>query len=86
MELYVELMQATGKAFLTERSDQGHGTPLVSTADLLAMQIYKHPAAVLTLDMLHLQTSDIEESNVRSGCAQNDPGGNSTEGWCGPGG
>jgi len=28
MEKYAELMNTTGKAFLTERSDQGHGTPI----------------------------------------------------------
>eukprot|EP01051_Picozoa_sp_SAG22_P006399 SAG22_NODE_418_length_10750_cov_11.722280_6_plen_202_part_00 len=27
MDLYAALMNATGKAFLVERSDQGHGTP-----------------------------------------------------------
>ena len=27
MDHYAELMNATGKAFLVERSDQGHGTP-----------------------------------------------------------
>ena len=28
MERYTNLMNATGTAFLTERSDQGHGTPI----------------------------------------------------------